>query len=189
MPHRPLFFDTMCLAHFARADRLDVLRDLLVGRDSWTTTVVRSELREGATHHPQIEQALVLDGMQIARLDSLEELSCFVKWTSRLGAQDRDLGEASVFAAAELQTGIAITDDREATKVARRHGADVHGTIWLLAMACREGKLTPVAAGNVVDALRREGAYLPCTGDEFVPFAIRYGLLLPARPEAAPGWG
>jgi hypothetical protein len=28
----PLVLDTTCLNHFARADRLDVLRDLLVGK-------------------------------------------------------------------------------------------------------------------------------------------------------------
>jgi hypothetical protein len=38
----------MCLSHFARADRLDVLRDLLVERECWTTTVVRSEPAVGA---------------------------------------------------------------------------------------------------------------------------------------------
>jgi predicted nucleic acid-binding protein len=140
----PLFFDTMCLSHFARADRLDVLRDLLIEREPWTTTVVRSELAVGARIHTRLGQTLTLDWMRVASLDTLEELGCFVKWANRLGSQEMDLGEASVLAAAELQHGIAITDDRDATNVARRYGADVHGTIWLLAAACREGKLTLV---------------------------------------------
>lgn len=52
-------------------------------------------------------------------------------------------GEASVLAAAEMRQGIAITDDRQATKVARSYGARVHGTIQLLAAACRTGKPAP----------------------------------------------
>jgi hypothetical protein len=37
--------DAMCLSHFARADRLDVLRDLLVEKECWTTHVVLEEVR------------------------------------------------------------------------------------------------------------------------------------------------
>ena len=32
--------DATCLSHFARAERLDVLRDLLVDKECWTTRVV-----------------------------------------------------------------------------------------------------------------------------------------------------
>jgi hypothetical protein len=35
--------DAMCLSHFARAERLDVLRDLLVDKECWTTQVVLEE--------------------------------------------------------------------------------------------------------------------------------------------------
>ena len=167
----------MCLSHFARADRLDVLHDLLVERQCWTTTVVRSELAAGAKHHPKLEHALALDWIRVASLEALDELSCFVKWANRLGSMDKDLGEASVLASAEMRDGTAITDDRDATKVARRYGAEVHGTVWLLASACRDGKLTPVAAGNLIDVLRAEDARLPCTGNEFPAFAARHGLL------------
>lgn len=69
MPQPPLFFDTMCLSHFARADRLDVLRDLLVERQCWTTNVVRSELSIGARMYPRIQQTLALDWLQIASMD------------------------------------------------------------------------------------------------------------------------
>src|SRR2546421_6486013 len=86
-------------------------------------------------------------------------------------------GEASVFAAAELHGATAITDDREAVRVARTYGLDVHGTIWLLAGACRDSKLPEPAAGNLIDALRSTGMRLPCTGAEFPDYARRYGLL------------
>jgi hypothetical protein len=69
-----------------------------------------------------------------------------------------------VFALAELRSATAITDDQEAVRVARFHGLDVHGTIWLLAGACRDGKLSQPAAVNLIDALRATGLRLPCTG-------------------------
>ncbi|MFY1702884.1 hypothetical protein ACN28G_14245 [Micromonospora sp. WMMA1923] len=72
---------------------------------------------------------------------------------------------------------MAITDDRNATQVARTHGARVHGTIWLLAGACRDGKQTPTAAGNLIEALRATGARLPCSGAGFPNYARRHNLL------------
>lgn len=95
----------------------------------------------------------------------------------RLGSGERDLGEESVFAAAELRSATAVTDDPAAVRVARNYGLDVHGTIWLLANACRDGKLTEPAAGNLVDALRGTGLRLPCTGAEFPGYARQYRLL------------
>lgn len=174
---KPYCFDTMCLSHFARAERLDVLGELLLQQECWTTTVVLAELRRGAARYPLLANAMSLEWLRIASLEALDELGCFVKWAARIGSQERDLGEASVLAAAELRNGIAITDDREATKVARQHGSEVHGTIWLLARACREGKLTRIGAGSIVDALRETGARLPCTGTEFPAYATRHGLL------------
>ncbi|RGC67112.1 hypothetical protein C5N14_20160 [Micromonospora sp. MW-13] len=172
-----LVLDTMVLNHFALADRLDVLRDLLLDADCWTTQVVMEELRTGSPVHPQITAACDTGWLSIAQLDTLDEIRCFTKWAMRLGSGERDLGEASVLAAAELRGGVAITDDRNATQVARSYEARVHGAIWLLAGACREGKQTETAAGNLIEALRGAGARLPCTGAEFPAFARRHGLL------------
>ena len=82
-----------------------------------------------------------------------------------------------MFAVAELHSATAITDDQEAVRVARTYGLDVHGTIWLLAGACRDGKLSIPAAGNLVDALRVTGLRLPCTGAEFPGYARQHRLL------------
>jgi predicted nucleic acid-binding protein len=167
----------MCLSHFARAERLDVLRDLLVDKDCWTTRVVLEEVRQGVAAYPELNDVLAADWLTVAELDTLEEIRCFARWVNRLGSGERDLGEASVFAAAELRSATAITDDPAAVRVARTHGLDVHGTIWLLASACRDGKLAEPAAGNLIDALRATGLRLPCTGAEFPGYAHRYGLL------------
>ncbi|MFI5486062.1 hypothetical protein [Micromonospora echinaurantiaca] len=172
-----LVLDTMVLSHFTLADRLDVLQDLLIDADCWTTQVVIEELRAGATTHPELSAVCEADWPGRVHLDTLAEIRCFAKWTRLLGTEERDLGEASVLAAAELRNGIAITDDRDATKVARAHNADVHGTIWLLAGACRSGKQTERAAGNLIDALRATGARLPCSGAGFPEYARKYRLL------------
>ncbi|GAA2341010.1 hypothetical protein [Dactylosporangium salmoneum] len=120
---------------------------------------------------------LAIDWMQIATLDAMEDLRTFVKWADRLGSGRHGLGEASVFAAAELRQGVAITDDRGAVKVARKHGVDVHGTIWLMAEVCKDGKLNERAAGGLIDALRADAMRLPCSGDQFPNFARQHGLL------------
>ena len=150
-PHRLVVFDTVVLNHFALADRLDVLGHLLLGQPCATTAVVSHELRAGVPEHPALTAALDADWIQIFALDQPDEIRAFARWTRRLGATVRDLGEASVFALAEKHNGVAITDDRSATRVGRAYGIDVHGTIWLLARACRAGKLTEANAGVIVD--------------------------------------
>ena len=172
-----LVLDAMCLNHFARVDRLDVLRHLLVDHECCTTYVVLSELRAGVSVHADLQAALELEWVRPVRLESVPELECFAKWVDRIGAGERNLGEASVFAVAELCHGTAITDDQPATRVARRFGIEVHGTVWLLTRACKAGKLTVAAAGNLVDMLRATGMRLPCTGPEFDSWARHHGLL------------
>lgn len=174
---RVLVLDTTCLSHFARADRLDVLRGLLTDDECWTTRAVLQELSRGYGDYPALELVTEGDWLRVAQLDTLAEASLFAKWARNIGSSKRDLGEASVFAVAELRMGTAITDDRHAVEVARASGLDVHGTIWLLAVACRHGKLSEPAAGNLVEALRATGLRLPCTGAEFPGYARQHGLL------------
>jgi predicted nucleic acid-binding protein len=169
--------DAMCLIHFGRAERLDVLRDLLVGKECWTTQVVLEELRQGSAAHPELADVDTGDWLRVAPLDTVKEITLFALWAGRVGSGDRDRGEASVFALAELRSATAITDDQEAVRVARFHGLHVHGTIWLLAGACRDGKLSEPAAVNLIDALRATGLRLPCTGAEFPGYARQHGLL------------
>jgi predicted nucleic acid-binding protein len=172
-----LVFDTSVLNHFALADRLDVLASMVIGRPCATTTEVLDELRSGVQQHPALSSALELDWMQVIALDQPVELRCFADWIRRIGAGSRDMGEASVFAAADLRRAVAITDDRDATRVGRAHGLSVHGTIWLLAGGCGAGKLTETGAGAIIDALRQTGHRLPCTGTEFPGFVRRHGLM------------
>jgi predicted nucleic acid-binding protein len=173
----PFVLDATCLSHFARADRLDVLGDLLVGRDCWTTETVLAELNRGIADYPLLGTVPGQEWLLVAGLDSVAEIRLYDTWLRRVGSAGRDQGEASVFAAAERHGATAITDDRRAAKVGRFYGLDVHGTVWLLAGACREGKLAPATAGSLIDALHATGHRLPCTGAGFPSYAHRHGLL------------
>jgi hypothetical protein len=129
-----IVLDAMQLIHFSLAERLDVFRHLLVEKDCWTTRVVLEEVRHGTSSEPALSGDDI-DWLSIAELDTLPEISCFATWVRRVGAGERNLGEASVFAAAQLRGGIAITDDREAVKVGRAYGA---ARAWHdLATCCR----------------------------------------------------
>ncbi|WP_117209725.1 hypothetical protein [Allorhizocola rhizosphaerae] len=172
-----LVFDTTCLSHFARADRLDVLGDLLAGTECLVPHVVREELREGSQRYPELAQILSLEWLQVVGLESLDRLKRFATWANRVGSGARNVGEASVLSLAEELGATALIDDRDATRVGRSFGVDVHGTIWLLAISCRAGKLTEPAASNLVEALAHTGMRLPCTGIEFARFARAHGLL------------
>jgi predicted nucleic acid-binding protein len=174
---KPLVLDTMCLSHFALIERLDVLGELLGTRECWTTAVVKEEISRGVGQHPLLRNALDLPWLHVKALDELSEIQLFVKWSRAIGTSDRDHGEASVFAASEVLDGVALTDDRQATKVARARGLEVHGTIWLLAQLCRDGKLPEAGAGNLIDMLRDSNMRLPCTGSGFSAYARSYGLL------------
>ena len=154
-----------------------MLGSLLAGDSCFATDIVRDEVRRGAAERPQlsaVENAEWLNGGDLA---TDTELIAFLRWTERIGSTERDQGEASVFAFAEVHSATAITDDRPATRVARTYGLDVHGSLWLIAAFCAKDKLTEHAASGLIDALRTVGLRLPCTGSQFPAWARANGLL------------
>ncbi|THV28638.1 hypothetical protein [Glycomyces paridis] len=173
-----LVFDATPLIHFARADRLDVLGDLMSPRRCATTSAVREEIMHGGSIHPHLHDVLDLEWIEVLTLDDPARLLRFSDWMRRVGVTDsgRNIGEASVFAIAEEFQATAVVDDRDAVRVARRHGVTVHGTVWLLARECSDGKLTETNACNIIDALKDTEMRLPCTGMEFPRYAASHGL-------------
>lgn len=165
----------MVLHHFAKSDRLDVL-GVSVSTMS-TTHIVAREVDKYSSEYPSLRSITDLEWLRILPQDTDEELIAFGQWVDVLGAGDHNLGEASVFTAAEIQRLIAITDDRDATKVGRKRGLEVHGTVWLLTRLHRLGKMTLVEICGHVDALRHSGMRLPCTGRDLVRWARERGLL------------
>jgi predicted nucleic acid-binding protein len=167
----------MVLSAFAEADRLDVLGSLLAGDRCYATDIVRDEVRRGAAERPLLSIVEAAEWLESGHLATDAELVTFIRWTDRIGSGERDRGEASVFAFAEVHGATAITDDRPATRVARAYGLDVHGSLWLIAGLCALGKLTEHAASGLTDALQAVGLRLPCTGSQFPAWARANGLL------------
>jgi len=86
----PLVLDASCLSHFARADRLDVLRDLLVGRQCWTTETVLTELNRGIADYPLLGDVRSQEWLHVAGLDSVAEIRLYDTWLKRVGSAGRD---------------------------------------------------------------------------------------------------
>ncbi|MEU7909879.1 hypothetical protein [Microbispora bryophytorum] len=174
-PLPPLVADAMVIHHFAKADRLDVLGASVSALT--TTIIVAREVDKYQNEYPSLRSVTDLEWLNILPQDTDEELVAFQQWIDLLGAGDHDLGEASVFAAAEIHKLVAVTDDHDATKVGRNNGLEIHGTVWLLTRLHRLGKMTLVEICGHVDALRATGMRLPCTGSELPRWARDRGLL------------
>lgn len=174
-PLAALVADAMVLHHFAKADRLDVLGSCVATMS--TTYIVAREVDKYSDAYPSLRSVRDLEWLRILPQDTDEELIAFERWVNLLGAGEHDLGEASVFTAAEIHGLTAITDDRDATRVGRSRGLDIHGTVWLLVNLHRLGKMTQVEICGHVDALRSTGMRLPCTGIELPRWAKEHRLL------------
>ena len=176
-PRRGLVFDSSVLSAFAEAGYLDMLGHYLAEDECFATDVVRDEIRTGSVTRPELEAVERAEWLRRGELSTDTELLAFARWATLIGSGTHDLGEASVFAFAEVEGTISVIDDRPATRVGRAHGLDVHGSLWMIGGFCRSGKLTEHAASRMIDALRGVGARLPCTGNEFPGWARRQGLL------------
>ena len=174
----PLVLDATCLSHFARADRLDVLRDLLVGRRCWTTEIVLRGAEPGVADDPLLGHVSEQEWLLIAGLDSSAEIRLYDTWRRRVGLDRTRPGRGQRLRRSRATGGSAITDDRRAAQVGRvPMGWMSMVPSWLLAGACRQGKLTLGGTGALIDALRATGHRLPCTGTGFASYARQHGLL------------
>ncbi|MGF1651717.1 MAG: hypothetical protein ACFCUP_00150 [Actinomycetales bacterium] len=168
-----LAWDATALVHAVACDRLDVLGDLAAGpvEESWrnvTTTAVWSEVRD-ADRPP--------GWLEVVHVDDLPELQALFRWQARLSSGVRDLGETTVPAWADVHGATAIIDDTQARRVAARHGAAVHGSLWVVAQAVRAGRCSATSASAFVDVMGRSGFRLPFPTGDFVEWAKASGLL------------
>lgn len=138
------------------------------------------EIGRGATLYPLLAAIRGMPWLEPLRVDSLPGLQAFAAYARQLGSNDRDIGEASTLAWAEVNRATAIIDDRLATRVGRERGVEVHGTLWLVTRGLRRGVMAREEAPSLIDALARAEAWLPCTGDEFLAWADQHGLLGPS---------
>jgi predicted nucleic acid-binding protein len=172
-----LVFNTSPLSHFARAGRLAVLDRLTAAYRRVVPQAVLDELRAGEPVHPPLADVRNAGWLEIVACDGLPELRAFAHYVRVLGAGERDIGEASVLAWAEVNSGIAVIDERAGTQAAQARGVAVHGTLWLIANGLNAGELLLPEAERLVDQLRSTDARLPCSGVEFFEWAKSQGLL------------
>ncbi len=173
-----LVLDNSVLSHFARAGQLAALRELVASHRCVTPAEVHRELIAGIDEHPALGRAASLDWVEVVDLIEVEEVIAFARYKAEFGGgPDRNNGEAAVLAWASVHGGIAIVDERPATRAARRDGLEVHGTLWLIVNGVREDKLSREAAESIVDDLVATEMKLPVDGSGFFAWAFAEGLL------------
>ena len=173
-----LIFDSTPLVHFARADRLVVLDQISVPYGGCRVArAVLDEVARGAASFPKLSDVLGLDWLTPVDCDGLAELQAFARYSLVLGSGERDIGEAITLAWAEVHNGTAIVDERAGAREGRARGVDVHGSLWLIAEGHRTELLSKDEAEDLVDQLAAHGQWLPCSGSEFVGWAIDQGPL------------
>ncbi len=156
-----LVFDASPLIHFARANELEALRDLVKDFECVTTKAVLGELRNGAERHSAVRDAIDLDWIATVSCDDLDELYLFGQYMNRLGNLERNAGEASVLAWAEAHSAAAYVDDQVACNVGRGRGVRVHRTLQLVISAFRANILTESRAQDLIKNLADADARFP----------------------------
>ncbi|GAA3749000.1 hypothetical protein [Salinactinospora qingdaonensis] len=170
-------FDASPLLHSAKADRLDVLGDLVKGFAPATTRAVLDEIHR---NDPQASTAVLrAEWISVVETDSLELLNAVVKWSMRMGltGDGHNIGETTLCAYADVHGGVLIVDDLDARNVAQKHGLTVRGTVGLIADACRRQDCTVTNASVLADELKDSGMRLPFDKGGFQQWAREEKLL------------
>ncbi|MGW5877916.1 hypothetical protein ACWFMI_15375 [Nocardiopsis terrae] len=171
-----LLFDTPPLLHAAKADRLDVLGDLIRDFTCLTTRAVLDEA--GRRHAGARTQIIEAPWISVVEGDSLELMVSFAKWSRLMGlGEGWNTGETTLCAYADVHGGTLILDDKGARKVANGNGLAVRGTVGLIADACKRGGCTVTGASVLVDALHESGMRLPFAKGGFEAWARQKKLL------------
>ena len=100
-----LVFNTSPLGHFARAGRLAVLDRLTAAHRRVVPQAVLDELQAGEPVHPPLADVRNAGWLERVACDGLAELRAFAHYVRVLGAGECDIGEASVLAGAEVNSG------------------------------------------------------------------------------------
>lgn len=173
-----LVFDNTPLSHFARAGVLPVLESIVAGFQCIVPGEVAQELVRGVPQHPALAATVSLSWIDIVELTEVAEIVAFARYKAELGGGiERNNGEAAVLAWASVHGGTAIIDERAGTRAARRDQIEVHGTLWLITNAIRDGKLLHAQAVTIIDQLGATDMALPTDGAGFLAWAHEEGLL------------
>ncbi|NJQ02436.1 hypothetical protein [Streptomyces zingiberis] len=177
LPAQLLVWDCSPLHHAVKADKIDLLGDMArtwrrAPRRNVTTAAVLDELR-----HHRLPTDQLTSWLEVVHVDGLNELAALVKWMELVSGRRSNQGEATVLAWAEVHGGVAVVDDADARRAARRAGLEVWGVLRVVAESVREGRTTEYAATAFVDALAGTGARFPFRRGDFVAWAKGQSLL------------
>ena len=173
-----LIFDNTPLSHFARAGVLSVLEGITVSFHRVVPAQVMQEIVRGVTLYPALTAAMNLPWIEIVELAETEDIVAFARYKAELGGGvERNNGEAAVLAWASVHGGTVLIDERAGTRAARRDNIEVHGTLWFVTNAVRDGKLSTAEAVRIVDQLAATDMALPTDGAGFLAWARVEGLL------------
>jgi len=137
---RLILLDNTVLTNFALVGRPNLVLDLW-GADCATTTEVMAEYQAGIVGH----------GLPAHSWENLTQLTLQPAEQSFADQLQPQLGsgERSCIALAVYRQGLFVCDDAQARREAQRHGVTVTGTIGVLVLNVRQGKL-PAAEGNAL---------------------------------------
>lgn len=114
----------------------------------------------------------------LVHCDELEELYAFGRYMNRLGNLERNAGECSVLAWAEVHGAAAYIDDQVACNVGRSRGVKVLRSLQLVVAAYREGVFSEARAQALVDSLADTDARFPSEArEDLLGWARSKGLL------------
>ena len=78
---------------------------------------------------------------------------------------------------AAIHGGVAIIDERAASRIAQRDGIPVHHSLWLVVQGVRRSVFDRSMAETLVDELRATDMRLPTDGKGLFTWAYEQGLL------------
>ena len=133
------------LIHLTRAG-LERIFSLLkeAGIEIFTTSAVLREVVEKGKHMPDagVVKALVERGVIQVAEPAEKEFLTFLREISAGPLQPLHEGEAEVLALARELKAVAIVDEKAARRVGRITGIDVHGSLHLLIVLYKKGRMT-----------------------------------------------
>lgn len=173
-----LVLDNTVLSHFARANELEVLEQLVDGARCVVPAQVSLELVAGIAQYRALGKIVGLQWLDVVELTEIQEIVAFARYKAEFGGGvDRNNGEAAVLAWAAVNGGTAIIDERVATRAAQRDAIEVHGTLWLITNGVRLNLLDRSSAERMVDQLAATDMKLPTDGAGLFDWAFNLGLL------------
>jgi len=172
-----LVFDTSPLSCFARAGRLETLRELTEGHRRVFTPAVRDEVELGVHQYASLEDVLECAWLELVHGDTLKELTAFSEYVRLLGCGPRDVGEAATLAWAEAHHAIAVIDDQTAVNAAHSRHVSVKRTLALISTGIQQDLISNDDAAILVDELIGGGARFPCDGRRFIAWAREKDLI------------